>query len=774
MPMNLTEKSYRWGSYRRGDLKGDILYGVVSFDGVEALMAPGFTLARDAWAERHRDALPPERVTAYLNQLREKIQAAATDEAYFEEIGGMARALRRQVIGSDVDRLFLRDAENPHTELEKPDIDQSDRLDSLLDGGGSAFFLLSDARFFRLMRDDLCRARQRGLALHVAVSETEGGIFPTERLLRELLPEKDIAFVACDGPLDGIALPGPVRVLYYGERGLTDCRNLAVPAFVRCLPESLTGRALAGQFIRRGRCDLYIPPRFDILPLVPMRRRTLASFRQLARLSRAHGDEIYSLPCEELYRRWPEAFFSVYDEEHGDLPAGAAWPEGEATGDWYRDYCVRRDAVLAGLLESVPGVKRLGGWFALDTFEEAPVPWTAQGEAKGILVHGVRVNAPVRARVILSEEEPISPRVLAAEAPHEGVGLMLNYLFFMTSRLADLYNRIRADRPREWLRERVGHLDYMLYRQNGRRVESFPLFRKACMAMREDGTFAFFHFRLGGGSCAMGGQNLRWEAADVDPAQPGEIAVYTPYLSCPDSGAPKYTYAKAVGAGRVNLIFAQDRLVCARDGDVLLPCAGVALSLEREKGLQFLTACGFKPEADGYFAWDTKPETQIVLDPPQGFSPEEWQHIEWAYGGGLTLIHEGQSCFADAETAAAHLAREGWASPLSAQTQESDIASMVRHPRTAVGLTRQGSLFALVYSGRSSVTAGANYQEMCRIAQKLVPDVWELMNVDGGGSSLLAVTVGDRLIEYNWPSTTPGTLAGMARPINSIFRIDFT
>ena len=145
--------------------------------------------------------------------------------------------------------------------------------------------------------------------------------------------------------------------------------------------------------------------------------------------------------------------------------------------------------------------------------------------------------------------------------------------------------------------------------------------------------------------------------------------------------------------------------------------------------------------------------------------------MQWAYGGGLTLIHNGENLFSDDASAAAHLSREGWASPLSSQTQESDVASMVRHPRTAIGLTWQGKLFALVFSGRSSVTAGADYREMCLLAQRLVPDVKEMMNVDGGGSSVLGMVTNGRLIEYSWPSTTPGTPAGMARPIHSLFNI---
>ena len=291
------------------------------------------------------------------------------------------------------------------------------------------------------------------------------------------------------------------------------------------------------------------------------------------------------------------------------------------------------------------------------------------------------------------------------------------------------------------------------------------------MGLRDDGSFAFFHFRLRGGELAVNGQAVRWTEADVDPEAPGDAAVYTPYISRADEGAPRFTYAKSVGAGRVNLVIVQEELIAARDGDVLLPSMGVVVSLERAAGLRFLEACGFRPGPDGCWLWDAAPRLDLRLQEPEECTPEEWARLRWAYGGGLTLISGGESFFADPETARKHLEREGWASPLSCQTQESDIAAPARHPRTAIGLTADGGLFVLVYSGRSSVSAGANYTEMCAIARKLVPGAREMINVDGGGSAVLGFAVGRRFVEYSWPSTSFGSLAGMVRPVNSLFRV---
>ena len=772
----LTDPHYQYGSYTRKHFQSDILYGIVSFADTDAMIAPQFALVKDRWAERHRTSLSPDRLQEYQRHITDAVRAAASEDAFFEQIAACLPPLRRQIFGADTDRMFFMDALDPSGFPGQTDIDQSSRLDELFSTGSGVLFLLQDPRFFSMMQADLLKAQSLGLHTYAAVSLTDGGIFPSPDNLRRLFPGKDLLFSVCEGSLDVLdedALPEEERLflLYYGERGLTDCRNLNLPAFVRCVPESLCGKAITGQFLRSGCCALYIPPHFDILPMVPMCRRTLASFRQYALLSRSHGDACYAMSCEELYRYWPETFFSVYDEENSSLPGGTAWPKAGQDTDWYADFCSRRDALLGDMLEQIEGVRRLGGWFTLDQFEKKAVPWSACGGAQGILVHGALIEKKVDAQVVVSDTQPVSPRLFARQHPQGGTRLILNYLFFLTSRLASLYNQLREHRPMERTTIQGGHLDYMLQNNGHRRTETFPLYRKACMALMEDGSFSFFHFRLRGGCCDINGHTLHWEAGDVDPVVPRTISVFTPYLSCPDAGQSKFTYTKPVGENRINLVLLQDQLVCARDGDVLLPCFGVVLSMSRETGIPFLESCGFTAGVDGYYTWSQTPSLSVCLDPPEDFSKEQWCHVRWAYGGGLTLIQHGVSCFQDAETASVHLAGEGWSSPLSAQTQESDIASMVRHPRTAIGLNSKGQLFMLVFSGRSSVTAGADYREMCALARKIVPDVTELMNVDGGGSSLLAIAQEGRLFEYSWPSTSPGSLSGMARPVNSLLSI---
>ena len=774
--MQILEKKSRL----RGDFRGDILAGYYAYGEISGALLPRRVSCKDARIRRMQEQclITDAEERAYTEQLNQHLAAwADREDASLEAIWLDARRLRRAFFGqARIDAADLRDARDPGLDLTVSDIDQSAQARRLLETCRCMLFVLADARLAALMQADLQAAKALGKTVFAAYADADSVSLPSRGVLEALAPEAEAVPMSDEGEIDDSSVlsaavgAGEACLFCYGETGLSCCRRMPLPGIVRCFPESLTARALAGQFIKTGLCTIYVPADFDILPFVPMVRRTLASYRQFSYLCSAYGEGVYRMDAEALYARWPEVFFSVYDETHFDLPHGTALPS--PTGrSWYADYCSRRDEAIGALLNGIPGVQSLKGWFEPDSLTERPVPWDAPGPAEGILVHGVTVRHTESARVLLSAGSPISPRVLLQRQPEvPTLQVISNYLFFLTPRLAELYNHLRSDRPREQIAVRGGHLDYMRFRdETGKRVETFPLYRKACMGQTADGRFLFFHFRLRGGSCRINGGSVCWAETDVDPDVPGEVAVYTPYLSRSDAGAPRTEYVRPVGEGRFNFVINQTEITCARDGDVLLPGTGVVLSLEREQGLMLAGANGFTEAEDGYYTADVPPQLEVVLQNPAEIPPADWLGMQWAYGGGLTLIQDGERLFRRGNDASAKLSVEGWTSPLSAQTQESDIAALARHPRTAIGLTRQGALLVLVFSGRSAFSAGADYVEMCEIAKKLVPDVTDLMNVDGGGSAVLGIAAGRRFVEYGWPSTSSISLAGMVRPVNSLF-----
>ena len=356
------------------------------------------------------------------------------------------------------------------------------------------------------------------------------------------------------------------------------------------------------------------------------------------------------------------------------------------------------------------------------------------------------------------------------------VSILSNFLFFQTEKLAAFYNELRSDRPKEQIAFHQEHLDYMLEIKDGVRMETFPLYNKACLAMKQDGSFLFFHFRLGGGELTLNGsQTLRWEACHVDPQDTPDkapILIYTPYGSQKDLSSPSEAYRLLVGENRVNFVIIQNRIVCIRQGNVVLPGIGVVVSLMPEEGETLLAELKAAPLGDGYYS--PKGLTfSLRLDPPAELSEEDWSKVCWAYGGGLSLIEDGETVFqGGSEDAPPLLISEGWLSPLSCQTQDTAIHKPAKHPRTAIGSTKNGDLFLLVFSGRSLLSTGADYMEMSRIAQVLLPDVQSMMNVDGGASSVLGLAVDGSFLEVSLPATSSGNVAGMARPVVTAFCLE--
>ncbi len=135
----------------------------------------------------------------------------------------------------------------------------------------------------------------------------------------------------------------------------------------------------------------------------------------------------------------------------------------------------------------------------------------------------------------------------------------------------------------------------------------------------------------------------------------------------------------------------------------------------------------------------------------------------------MTLIRDGIG-ICDGDRSEDILRQEGWFSPLSRQTQESVLQAMVKHPRTALGLTEAGKLVMLVYSGRTRYSVGADYREMIQLARQLYPNIRQLINLDGG-SSVLGLVVRGSLIELSVPAPSAGSCTGMVRPVKTMLHI---
>ena len=634
----------------------------------------------------------------------------------------------------------------------------------------AVLYYISDPAFLPDLLEDV--KRSAGKQLYCLVSGDPDGILPGAEDLQAYLGDAvtylpvpgclgcmDLSAVPEDNRLSALTEADQVLFMGYGEDALLCCRNLTVPAFVKVTPESIPVRAVTGLFTEDKTCLIYIPAHFDIIPNVPCTERTRLTYYHLTALCRKYGEGVYRESWEALAMKEPGLFLNIYDDH---LP-----PVGDPDFRWDgKNFDLCREEYLLKKYSDLPGISYLHTCLSKETWEPVPTGWGTAEKRNQVMIDGVLVSPEKKVTVYPGGSGACSPRKTFFRREETSPMFLSNFAFFFTEKLERIYNLLREGAPKEHLAGNVGYVDYRRYTDEaGNRHETFPLYGKSCLAAKKSGGYTAFSLRLGGGSVHIGNTELRWQSRDVNPKVPGEIAVYTPMLSDKDTGASE-DYLLPVGEGRLNIIVIGENATCIREGSVYLPCIGVVLSLDGTAAEGFrkqLTA----PDGQGYYPASLP--VQTVLSAPEGWTDADWDDLAWVYGGGLGLI--GAEGAMTKENYMQLLGKEGWLTPLSVQTQESKLHTLAVHPRTAVGVTKKGELFILVFSGRTKVSDGADYAEMCICARKLIPDIEVMINWDGGGSSFLGVLEGNVLTELSYTAPSDDSLTGMVRPVNSIITI---
>lgn len=749
--LRLTENNRSKG-FTRADLRQDVLYGYCRLREVSVSIS-----RKERLATRVTDGMADQMLAwGLITQaqkenyeqilLKDLLHIDRFDHYPSEELYAHISTVRRSTLGRSATDAYLRQQALEGVCFSQGGIDQHAKKVALLESCQALIFCLTEAQFMRLMVADIQK-----------VSQKEVWVL-CDPALHDLLPDRCRFLKAIDGKilydqtLQAYIDSGTACLFFYGEEGLTACRSLLIDAVVHAVPTGYLAQAVTGLWSGEG-CVTYVPKGMDITRYVPLTQKTRLNYRILYRLWQTHGDKIYGLTLQQLYHDFPEYFVDVYGGSPSDLPLSI-------DANSLSDYDKQMDEGLRTYLSGFPNAEYRSAYFD-ETLTQQPICYDSAHPQPGILVQAVKIQKADGAQVI-SCEKGKTPREMFSKLQLPGVGIVSNFLFFMTPKLGILYNDLRSDRLPEQADAASGHLDYMRTPQ----VETFPLFAKACVAMKEDGRFLFFNYCLGGGSVTISGQKYCWPAHAVN-SDSTPIRVYTPLYSAADKDADRNTYRKPVGEDRVNIILLRDKVTCIRRGDVLLPSVGIVLSLDEATATPLLKQC--RPLDDGYYDV-TGLSLSVKLDPPEHVDPSDWAQVRWAYGGGLTLIRDGVG-LCDGEHMQTWFDAEGWTSPLSRQTQESNLHSLVKHPRTAIGCTADGCLVVLVYSGRTWRSTGADYREMIAIARKLYPDIHFLMNCDGGGSAMLGMVQNGSFLELSFPSTSSGSCAGQVRPINTVFYI---
>jgi len=808
--LSLTTNTYSYGTCHRAGFRGYPHYHRYSLAGLTLVRTADAFLVEDELFQSliAAGAASNEGFAAYASALGDHFSSDDNWDVSSEEMHLRADLIRRGFISREV---YLRRRGKQLQDsagLLQPritGIDQRDEFDCLKEEKSSVLvvpgdpetfppalkeamaFLLTGKKVFLLLKSDplspLASVRDFELLL------TLDGFKPLKHrlesgalsIIKDEAPSRGIDYstLPCDQLLQDLIDREDIFLRGFSEDVLLSVKDLKIPAIVGAYNQSLHAKAILGEFSENRYSLVYIPATFSIFPHAGIVERPTMTYAQLAapegKIPPADGLKslVKSSSALSHRRAWHD-----YDTNGivGDDAADVAQNTRLCGATLFTKE--GKEPPLTPALFSKEGADRSRRVFC-PTPDNKGAPGNFLDRA---IIDIITVNTPASADVICIEDYQGRSLRQYLHDNHLDIPrrVLSNLLFFVTPVLVLQYNNYRADRPREQISPGNIHLDYRLQNGGDERIETFPLFGKACISHDSSGNFHFFSRKLEAGSIEMGGLVLSWGKADVNTQSPGGIALFTPAFAGLNESIPVKEYRKEVGHGRFNMIFIGQSLTCARLGEVILPSVGTVLSLEAGNGQRLATALKMAPAENGYYGLPAKGGAfSLNLAPPEGFTPAQWGSMRWAYGGGLSLIQDGL-CVCDDDTIFGQsLGREGWLSALSIQAQESGVHAPMRHPRTAIGQTEDGKLVIMVISGRLKSSQGAAPKEIADLGRKYIPNLKNLVNVDGGASSFLAATGGvnsfggGAFTVLSETCASNETTAGEARAVTTMLAVEF-
>lgn len=527
-------------------------------------------------------------------------------------------------------------------------------------------------------------------------------------------------------------------VIGFGEWFIGAFRNLRIDAHVVCRSREILTRAATNAIDKSESHWIFVPAGLDLIQSISIVERNLINYRVLSWIAEVEGNEIYGHSAEELIQKYPKYFLHASSDRKYDLPFQME-PASSV-----KDYFQKRNESIFHWVENQAEGVEMGSKTLLDR----------QGDPMKVTYAKIESLRGYQPQVFSSSKaQEIRPFFREGDIEH---GLVMNFLFFATEKSIATYNQMRKSRPLEQIRESGWHIDY----RKNESGETFPLYAKAAVGMDRQGELSFFRKRLGAGVIRLNEVDLDWKASQVDPEVPGAFCIYTPYSVKTDTESYLET-REIVGEGRVNLVVVNDRVAAIRSGGVILPNIGVVLSFSERKWKALFSDVGF--DENGYGSAEAF-SFELTLETAADY--------QWIYGGAMFLVYDGEA-FDTEEKLIAEFGREGWLTDLSKQTQDSETFRLEKHPRSMIGMTKNGEFFMAVVSGRSSYSVGADYLDLIRIAKELFPDVDMLMNVDGGASSFMGLIHHGEVLELSDVTFTNDSCAGTLRALNSIFAITY-
>ncbi len=782
--LKITNEKYTHEGYLRKKFFGQNLFRQYSFKEIYIDVTNENRMIQDAWMEyllKHQ-VIDEKKYEAYWNKINELIgdfeayKTSSDQEIYHDICKVRNEFITLKEMKCIYEHLMQDELENFMF------INQTKEEEVAVKESTDIIFFISDVRFLQYFVKDMQKYKHHNLYLLLKRQsyfndEILNAAYGYRYQIITEDTEKyyvDFSKITSNDMLNKSIAQENVLLIAYGEEALLSVKDLKIPSIVNTTAECVATKTMTNNFSSGGISKVYIPKNCNIYPYAKISEKTKISYYHLAKLADEYGMGIYRRSCETLYWKYPEHFLNIYDDNMTHRSVFYNAIEKNEDSD-FSDY---REKFVESFLLDIPNITYKKGYYKASNLKEIDIDWKTKEMREAILVHATVLHNVVKANIVNLKEQEHARRFFYKRS-RESIQIISNFLFFTTEKTIALHNRIRKKCPRECIENRSEHVDYLRIKENGIKRESFPLYNKSCIAMDKKGEFKIFRFQLNGGMLKLNGQEVAWTKDDVnvegDKRQESEVIVYTPYISKNDmtkrySMADSLEYRKSVGEDRLNIAFIGEKIYCIKRGGVLLPANGVVISLSGERRERIESLLTPEYLFEGYYDISDL-EYEVSLTAPEKISNELWESFEWIYGGAMTLVEDGKALF-DKETIVSHMTEEGWETPLSMQTQETDIQNLSKHPRTAIGLDKKGDLFILVFSGRTNISCGADYLQMIEIAYKIIPDIQCMINVDGGASSVLAMVKNGEVMELSYPAASNQTCVGVMRNIKTIFNIE--
>lgn len=295
---------------------------------------------------------------------------------------------------------------------------------------------------------------------------------------------------------------------------------------------------------------------------------------------------------------------------------------------------------------------------------------------------------------------------LPPEGPDlHGQGFLCPFNYYFTSNLVRLHNACAS--PEEGLKFENFFIDYLGKRTDTGWNETIPLYNKAFLGCTLTGTLFAGHFPLEGAGIILDGKEIFIPLSEINPKYQSEkTSLYLPSFS-----------EDQVGENRKCLVLVQDQMVYYGSGPCRIPPAGTVIVLEHPHN---------------------KKPVSIQWKPVLGKLPFPIEELAWLVGGFNLLSGDGENYYPNPAGGRESLCEEGWNTPGSGRTQETQLDPAVRQPRVVLGKTRRGNLVLSLFSGRTDVSYGATFSETVAHTMDLLPtgeDLDFLINLDGGASA---------------------------------------